>query len=84
MIHLLSGEGILPLLFCGKAILALLSRGEGILPSNRGQDARHTQGRDALATPYLNYALPHDLLKTSAGHIIQCGTIDINPKVQVV
>jgi len=62
----------------------LLFRGEGILPSNRGQDARDTQGRDALATAYLNYALPRDLLKTSAGHIIQCGTIDINPKVRVV
>jgi len=34
------GEGILPLFFCV----------EGILPSNRGQDARDTQGRDALAT----------------------------------
>jgi hypothetical protein len=35
---------------CGEAILALLFRDEGILPSNRGQDARDTQGRDALAT----------------------------------
>jgi len=34
----------------GEAILALLFRCEGILPSNRGQDARDTQGRDALAT----------------------------------
>ncbi|OHB63815.1 MAG: hypothetical protein A2Y77_01210 [Planctomycetes bacterium RBG_13_62_9] len=34
----------------GEAILALLFRVEGILPSNRGQDARDTQGRDALAT----------------------------------
>jgi len=28
----------------------MVSCGEGILPSNRGQDARDTQGRDALAT----------------------------------
>ncbi len=34
------GEGILPLSF----------RVEGVPPSNRGQDARDTQGRDALAT----------------------------------
>jgi hypothetical protein len=34
------GECILPLFFCG----------EGIPPSNRGQDVRDTQGRDALAT----------------------------------
>ena len=34
----------------GEAILALLLCVEGILPSNRGQDARDTQGRDALAT----------------------------------
>jgi hypothetical protein len=34
------GEGILPLFF----------RVEGVPPSNRGQDARATQGRDALAT----------------------------------
>jgi hypothetical protein len=34
----------------GEAILALLSCVEGILPSNRVQDARDTQGRDALAT----------------------------------
>ncbi len=30
--------------------MASLFRVEGILPSNRGQDARDTQGRDALAT----------------------------------
>jgi len=34
----------------GEAILALLFCVEGILPSNHGQDARDTQGRDALAT----------------------------------
>jgi hypothetical protein len=34
----------------GEAVPALLFRVEGILPSNRGQDARDTQGRDALAT----------------------------------
>jgi hypothetical protein len=28
----------------------MAERVEGILPSNRGQDARDTQGRDALAT----------------------------------
>ena len=36
----LRGEGILPLFFCG----------EGASASNRGQDARDTQGRDALPT----------------------------------
>jgi hypothetical protein len=36
----LCGEGILPLLFCN----------EGFWLSDRGQDARNTQGRDALAT----------------------------------
>ena len=36
--------------------LALAPRGEGILPSQRGQDARDTQGRDALAT---SYWVPH-------------------------
>ncbi|MCX5645776.1 MAG: glycosyltransferase family 4 protein [Phycisphaerae bacterium] len=36
-------------------------RGEGILPSNRGQDARDTQGRDALATPVLRPAVVHSL-----------------------
>jgi len=41
-----SGEGILPLLF----------RRAGLLPSHRGQDARDTQGRDALAT-LLRYGL---------------------------
>jgi hypothetical protein len=40
----------LPMVSRGEAILALLFRVEGILPSNRGQDARDTQGRDALAT----------------------------------
>ena len=35
---------------CGEGILPLLFRDAGILPSNRGQDARDTQGRDALAT----------------------------------
>jgi hypothetical protein len=30
--------------------LALLFRDEGLRPSHRGQDARDTQGRDALAT----------------------------------
>ncbi len=34
------GEGILPLFLCL----------EGVPPSNRGQDARDTQGRDARAT----------------------------------
>jgi hypothetical protein len=34
----------------GAAILALLFRTEGILPSKRGRDARDTQGQDALAT----------------------------------
>ncbi len=37
---LLRGEGIWPLLFWN----------EGLWPSKRGQDARDTQGRDALAT----------------------------------
>ncbi len=32
---------------------ALVSRVEGVPPSNRGQDARDTQGRDALATEEL-------------------------------
>jgi hypothetical protein len=45
---------------------------------------RDTQGRDALATAYLNYALSDALLKTPAVHIIQCGTIDINPKLRIV
>ena len=34
----------------GEVAPALLFRVEGIVPSNRGQDARDTQGRDALAT----------------------------------
>ena len=38
------------MVWCGEAILALLFRVEGLWPSNRGQDARDTQGRDALAT----------------------------------
>ena len=38
------------MVLCGEAILALLFRIEGLWPSNRGQDARDTQGRDALAT----------------------------------
>jgi len=45
------GEGILPL------------RPEGVPPSDHGQDARGTQGRDALATKpfflYLAYNAPH-------------------------
>jgi len=36
--------------FCGEGILPLLFRNEGLWPSDRGQDARDTQGRDALAT----------------------------------
>ncbi len=39
LFNLSRGEGILP-----------LSRVEGVPPSNRGQDARDTQGRDGLAT----------------------------------
>ena len=36
--------------------------GEGILPSDRGQDARDTQGRDALATkPVLRPGVVHSL-----------------------
>jgi hypothetical protein len=33
----------------GEAILALLFGVEGMLPSNRGQDARDTRRRDAFA-----------------------------------
>ncbi len=36
--------------FCGEGILPLLICSEGLWPSDRGQDARDTQGRDALAT----------------------------------
>jgi len=34
----------------GEGVSPLFLRGEGGTPSNRGQDARDTQGRDALAT----------------------------------
>jgi len=40
----------LAMVWRGATILALLFCGEGLRPSNRGQDARDTQGRDALAT----------------------------------
>ena len=45
---LFRGEGVPPLR--REAILASVFRVEGILPSNRGQDARDTRGRDGLAT----------------------------------
>ncbi len=34
----------------GEGVPPLFLRGEGVSPSNRGQDARDTQGQDALAT----------------------------------
>ena len=47
------GEGILPLLCCVEGVAGSQTRTGrvwGPWPSNRGQDARDTQGRDALAT----------------------------------
>ena len=38
------------MVFRSEGILALFFGVEGILSSNRGQDAHDTQGRDALAT----------------------------------
>ncbi len=58
----LRGEGILPLFFCD----------EGVPPSNRGQDARDTQGRDALAT----CAIPHPSVSSGGTLPSVMGTTD--------
>ena len=44
---------------CGSAQDVVCARGEGILPSIRGQDAHDTQGRDALATTGLSLPTGH-------------------------
>jgi len=54
LVFRLIGRDALGLSWRGR--LALAPRGEDILPSHRGRDARDTQGRDALAT---SYWVPH-------------------------
>jgi len=46
----LRGEGVPPLFFCV----------EGVSPSKRGQDARDTQGQDALATGRTRLEVSYD------------------------
>jgi hypothetical protein len=58
--------------------------GEGVPPSNRGQDAPDTQGQDALPTPADDILVTRELNKAALDHLDQGGKVLFLPSPQTI